>query len=185
MKSKQAAVDSLHNALRTTSTQLSDARRAVESLQATLKKQQLARQRVANLSHAREDQQLRLAQDQAQAGRPEAVSGAWETELGTVLEASRSGDVASMLPSKALLRARINAVNDRREITRMMVSGLKGRSRDVEMKYRKLVALSTNMPEGEVEAVVDGLLRAVESEKGDLQLARVQRFLGGVDGVVH
>jgi hypothetical protein len=133
------------------------------------------------------------------------VSTAWETELSAVLEAAASGALAHstansngnaneepsnggggvLLPSGAALRARINAVADRCEMTRKMVHALKGRSRDVEIKYRRVVALSTGVPEGEVEVVVDSLLRAVESEKGDLELGRVRRFLGGVEGVVH
>jgi regulatory protein SWI6 len=185
MKSKQAAVDTLVNALRSASTQLGEARRSLDSLQATVKKQQLTRQKVANLSHAREDEQMRLVQEQGRTGRTETVSAAWETELGAVLEAASDNEPAGLLPAEAVLRARINAVTNRREMTRKMVMALKGRSRDVELKYRRVVALSIGVPEGEVEAVVDGLLRAVESEKGDLELGRVRRFLGGVEGVVH
>jgi regulatory protein SWI6 len=55
----------------------------------------------------------------------------------------------------------------------------------VEIKYRRVVALCTGVPETEVDAVVDGLLKAVESEKDELEIGRVRRFLGGVEGVVH
>jgi regulatory protein SWI6 len=185
MKVKQAALDSLHTSLRTTSTQLSEARRTLDALQATARQQQLARQRVGNLSHAREDEKVRLSQEQSRTGQTKAVNGAWETELGAVLEAASNNEAAGLLPSAAVLRARINAVTNRREMTRKMVFALKGRSRDVEIKYRKVVALCTSVPEGEVDAVVEGLLRAVESEKGELELGRVRRFLGGVEGVVH
>ena len=65
MKSKQASIDAVHSNLRTTSSQLGDARRELEHLTATMKKQSLARQRVANLSHAREDEQVRLMQEQS------------------------------------------------------------------------------------------------------------------------
>lgn len=188
MKSKQASLDTLHSTLRTTSSQLGEARRTLEHLTATLKKQQLARQRVANLSHAREDEQVRLMQEQSRASQPNP-SSSWETELSAMLEAAEesSGGFGGegLLPSAAVLRARIKAVEGRGEMTRKMVQALKGRSRDVEVKYRRVVALCTGVQESEVDAVVDGLLKAVESEREELEIGRVRRFLGGVEGVVH
>ncbi|KAM0548552.1 hypothetical protein ACHAPJ_009875 [Fusarium lateritium] len=189
MKAKQASLDTLHNTLRTTSTQLGEARRSFEHLSATLKKQQLARQKVANLSHAREDEQVRLMQEQSRTNQPNP-SSSWETELSAMLEAAddTSGEGFSgegLLPSAAVLRARVRAVEGRREMTRKMVSALKGRSRDVEVKYRRVVALCTGVQEEEVDAVIDGLLKAVESEHEELEINRVRRFLGGVEGVVH
>ena len=80
-----------------------------------------------------------------------------------------------------MLKARIKAVVGRDEVTRKMVAALKGRSREVEMKYRRVVALCTAVPEGEVDAVIEGLLRAVESERGELEIGRVRKFLGGVE----
>lgn len=191
MKSKQASLDNLHSTLRTTSAQLGEARRSIEQITATLKKQQLARQKVANLTHAREDDQFRIMNEQSNAAQSNP-SSSWETELAAMLEAaeeasSGSGGFASegMLPSATILRARIRAIESRREVTRKMVMALKGRSRDVEVKYRRVVALCTGVPETEVDAVVDGLLKAVESEKDELEIGRVRRFLGGVEGVVH
>ena len=192
MRAKQVSLDSLHATLRTTSTQLGDARRTVEQLTTSLKKQQLARQKVSNLAHAREDEQLRLMNEQSRATQPDP-SSSWETELSAMLEAaeesSRSNDGGfgneGMLPSAAVLRARIRAIEGRRDVTRKMVAALQGRSRDVEVKYRRVVALCTGVHETDVDAVVDGLLKAVESERDELDIGRVRRFLGGVEGVVH
>ena len=85
-----------------------------------------------------------------------------------------------------MLRARIKALRERRDLTRRNVVALRGRSRHTEVKYRRLVSLCASVPEGDVEVVIDNLLRAVESEKGELELSRVRRFLGGVEdeGVV-
>jgi regulatory protein SWI6 len=145
-----------------------------------VRKQQLARQQILNLSHAREDEQARF--DPRLKGA-DAVA-AWEAELGAVLEAAQ-GDggaaAATFFPSANVLRARIKAVAGREEVTRKMVQALKGRSREVEMKYKKVVALCTSVPEGEVDAVIEGLLRAVESERGELEIERVRKFLGGVE----
>ncbi|OAQ74873.1 Swi6 [Purpureocillium lilacinum] len=188
MKSKQASLDALHATLRTTSTQLGEARRNIEHLTATLKKQQLARQKVSNLAHAREDEQIRLMNEQSQSSQPNP-SSSWETELSAMLEAAdesaAGGGVEGMLPSANVLRARIRAIEGRRDFTRKMVQALKLRSRDVEIKYRRVVALCTGVQEADVDAVVDNLLKAVESEREELDIGRVRRFLGGVEGVVH
>lgn len=188
MKAKQASLDSLHANLRTTSTQLGDARRKLDHLTTSVTKQQLARQKVANLAHAREDEQTRLMNEQSRSSQHN-LSSSWETELGAMLEAAEdsSGDYGAegMLPSASVLKARIRAIEARREVTRKMVQALKGRSRDVEVKYRRVVALCTGVQEGEVDAVIDSLLKAVESEREELEIDRVRRFLGGVEGVVH
>lgn len=188
MKAKQASLDSLHANLRTTSTQLGDARRKLDHLTTSVTKQQLARQKVANLAHAREDEQTRLMNDQSRSSQAN-LSSSWETELAAMLEAAEESSggygAEGMLPSASVLRARIRAIEARREVTRKMVQALKGRSRDVEVKYRRVVALCTGVQESEVDAVIDSLLKAVESEREELEIDRVRRFLGGVEGVVH
>jgi len=100
-------------------------------------------------------------------------------------ESAAGGGVEGMLPSANVLRARIRAIEGRRDFTRKMVQALKLRSRDVEIKYRRVVALCTGVQEADVDAVVDNLLKAVESEREELDIGRVRRFLGGVEGVVH
>ncbi|KAG6073361.1 hypothetical protein E4U16_004727 [Claviceps sp. LM84 group G4] len=192
MKGKQTSLDAMHATLRTTSTQLGEARRSVEQLTESVKKQQLARQKVSNLAHAREDEQLRLIHEQSQSSQPNP-SSSWETELSAMLEAAEESSTATdggssskgILPSAAILRARLRAIEGRRDVTRKMVQALKSRSREVEVKYRRVVALCTGVQESEVDAVVDGLLKAVESEQDELDICRVRRFLGGVEAVVH
>lgn len=185
MKAKQATLDTLHSALRHTSSLLGDTRRNAENLAGTLKRQQLAQQRVSNLAHAREDEQHRLMKEQSHSSQPNP-SSSWETELTAMLEAAddSSSGIEGMLPSGSILRARIRAVQGRGEMTRKMVQALKGRSRDMEVKYRRVVALCTGVHENEVDAVVDGLLKAVESEKDELEIGRVRRFLGSVASVM-
>lgn len=141
-----------------------------------MRNQQLARQQIINLSHAREDEQARF--DPRLKGADTAAQ--WEAELESALEGG-GGAEAPALPPANLLRARIKAVVGREEVTRKMVAALKGRSREVEMKYRKVVALCTAVPEAEVDGVIEGLLRAVESERGELEIGRVRKFLGGVE----
>lgn len=189
MKTKQVSLDSLHTNLRSTSTQLGEARRKIDHLTSSVTKQQLARRKVANLAHAREDEQMRLMNEQSRSAQPNP-SSSWETELGAMLEAAEEEHgggfgAEGMLPTAGVLRARIRAIEARRDVTRKMVQALQGRSRDVEVKYRRVVALCTAVAENDVDAVIDGLLKAVESEREELEIDRVRRFLGGVEGVVH
>lgn len=91
---------------------------------------------------------------------------------------------ASRLPKTKVLRARSNALRAQLAQTRTKVNNLKAQSKERELKYRKLVSLCTRRPEEEVDQLLDTLTRAVESEKGELEIGRVRRFLGGVEGEV-
>ncbi|OTA87806.1 hypothetical protein M434DRAFT_23827 [Hypoxylon sp. CO27-5] len=183
LKKKQQDVDSLHASLRTTSTQLGDARRQLETLTAAAKSQSLTRQKISNLSRGCSEEQKRMLQLEQSYGRVDA-NNSWEAELTAALEpAGGDGPNAALLPSPAVLRSRIQAFRSRTDAMRKSVGLFKGRSRDVELKYRRVVSLCTGVPENEVDAVIDGLLRAVESEKGELEIGRIRRFLGGVDSV--
>ncbi|TPX18973.1 uncharacterized protein E0L32_011366 [Thyridium curvatum] len=188
MKSKQQSVDGLHASLRTTSAQLGDARRTLEAMQGKVKSQHLSRQRVMNLGRAREDEQFRLSQLQQTHGLLD-VNGAaeWETEAETAalqLQSASSSATGPELPAAAVMRARVAALKARTEDTRHTEAALRAGSREVELKYRRLVALASRCGDGDVDAHIEGLVRAVESEKGELEIGRVRRFLGGVEGVV-
>lgn len=185
VQQKQTDIDSLHSSLRTTSTQLGDAKRTYESLQAATKTQLLTRQKIFNLSRGREEEQVRLARLEANHGPLSPAANAWETELVLNSSVNNGSGADSQGSSAAVLRARVQALRQRTDVTRKAVAGLQGRSRDVELKYRKVVALCTGVPEAEIDAVIEGLLRAVESERGELEIGRVRRFLGGVEGTVR
>ena len=198
MKAKQHTVDSLHASLRTASAQLGDARRTLETLEEKAKSQQQARQKVVNLSRARHEEQIRLLELEQARGQGNSDSGivtSWEVEVESLanatsnlsgslgLNASSSND-QTVAPA-VVLRARINALRSRTAETRQAEQALKSRSREIELKFRRLVALATKCSEADVDSHLDGLMRAVESEKGELEIGRVRRFLGGVEGVVH
>jgi regulatory protein SWI6 len=186
MKSKQQSLDSLHGTLRTTSSELGEATHLLEDLETRFRTQQLARQQVTNLARAKEDEQYHLMGLERSHGRMDIASAAsWEAEADAAANAAGTGANIDMLPSVAVLRARISAVRSQTEEMRRAEMGLKGRSREQELKFRRLVALATRCTDAEVDARLEGLMRAVESEKGELEIGRVRRFLGGVEGVVR
>lgn len=185
VKKKQTDIGSLHATLRSTSTQLNDARKTLESLQAAARSQLLTRQKVLNLTRGREEEQKRLVKIEQTQGPLDESSISWETDLQSLPELGSHGEQVDdgSIPSATVLRARIQALRNRTELTRTGVASLKSRSKDIEIKYRKVVALCTGISEDEVDTVLDGLVRAVESEKGELEVGRVRRFLGGVDTI--
>lgn len=202
LKKKQEAIDSLHNTLRTTSVQVGEARRTLETLQEKLKAQQLARQKVVNLTKACEEEEYQILQLEQRHGRLDvAGASSWEMELDAGLKAiaafkaqtatspanghdpNSSRDLVARLPGVAVLRARIKALRERSFQTRQAVGALRVRSKERELKYRRLVGLCTRRPEPELDTLLDTLTRAVESEKGELEIGRVRRFLGGVEDV--
>ncbi len=192
LKKKQDSIDSLHSSLRTTSSQVGDARRTLEALHEKLKAQQLARQKVANYKRACQEEERVLLQLEQRYGQLDVASAnAWEMDLEMVLErveaagkpATPADEDVALLPGKPVLRARVAAMRERLAMTRRAVEGLQARSKARELKYRRLVALCTDRPEAEVDTLLDTLTRAVESEKGELEIGRVRRFLGGVEGV--
>ncbi|KAK1832521.1 hypothetical protein QBC39DRAFT_390514 [Podospora conica] len=194
LKRKQDSIDALHNNLRTTSAQVGEARRTLEALTEKLKAQQLARQKVANLSSASHEEEYRLVQLENAHGRLDIPSAnAWELRLTEVLSALHqqgvtgpaAAELAGNLPDASALRARIRALRDCSKQTKDAVAALQSQSKEKELKYRRLVSLCTRRPEMEVETLLETLTRAVESEKGELEITRVRRFLGGVEGVVN
>ncbi|KAJ4398220.1 transcriptional regulator swi6 [Neurospora sp. IMI 360204] len=193
LKKKQESIDTLHSQLRITSSQVGDARRTLESLQEKLQAQQLAKQKIVNFNRASEEEEQILIELEQRHGRLDVASAnAWEMELESALEIVKTQspkgldpDSRPSLPSVAVLSARIKALRARSTKTQQAVAALQAQSKEKELKYRRLVSLCTRRPEIEVEALLDTLTRAVESEKPELEIARVRRFLGGVEGVVH
>ncbi|KAK3903495.1 hypothetical protein C8A05DRAFT_14556 [Staphylotrichum tortipilum] len=190
LKKKQDSIDSLHGSLRTTSSQVGEARRSLEGLHEKLKAQQLARQKVANHKRACQEEERVLIQLEQRYGQLDVASAnAWEMDLEMVLERAEAAggkpadEDMALLPGKPVLRARVAAMRERLAMTRRAVEALQARSKARELKYRRLVALCTHRPEAEVDTLLDTLTRAVESEKGELEIGRVRRFLGGVEGV--
>lgn len=192
LKQKQDTLDELHTGLRQSSTRLAETRRDLESLREKLKQQQLHRQKVANLSRELESIQYRMGSiEQQHASSQNSSAAAWEEELEAAVSSAAAGDTdseiqpdkAASLPDANILRARLKATADVLTAMQGKVSGLKGSSRDIEYKYRRLVALAASCPEEQVDELLEGLVRAVQSEKGELEIGRVRKFLGGVDGV--
>ncbi|PSR82388.1 hypothetical protein BD289DRAFT_371318 [Coniella lustricola] len=202
LKKKQDTIDELHTGLRASSSKLAETRRKLESVKEKLKQQQVNRQKVTNLSRELERIQYRMSSIEQEHGSTQSSSAAqWEEELEKSIDHAQSASTAANepassqqqqqtpsakpfnLPDANLLRARLKATSDVLANMQGSVAGLQGTSRDTETKYRRLVALAANCPEEQVDELLNNLVRAVQSEKGELEIGRVRKFLGGVDGV--
>jgi regulatory protein SWI6 len=161
-------------------------------MQEKLKNQILGRQKVYNLTAACSEEEYRLLELEQRHGPLDiARESAMEAELDAVLNAAASNaqptgaaPLGSSLPSSSVLRAHIRALQNRTSETHQRVAQLQSRSKERELKYRHLVSLCIRRPENEIEQLLDGLTRAVESEKGELDITRVRRFLDGAETVV-
>jgi hypothetical protein len=186
----------VHAELEALSARLSDAHRRVDAARARIEREKLDRQRISNLSQARENFQKSVAdKDDGTSADPKTQPiSAWDSQLSTLLDAARAStstspvSAASMLPPSHVLRARIKALASRRDDTNHMAAAMRSRSRETEDKYRKLVSLCDmrglrgDKGENAIDNDLDALLKAVESESGaDLEVNRVRRFLGTVE----
>jgi regulatory protein SWI6 len=162
--------------------------------------------KISNLKRAAEEERNRLNQMQQQYG---SVVAEDEMQLGDadeglaipagavpanilsninpnhhqpqVLDQAQRQLLAS-LPPTHVLRARVNAYKSVNESLSEKVRGLQSKSSELADKYREIISLCTNVEESSVDGFLDNLLRAVESEQEDVELARVREFLSRVDG---
>ncbi|KUI61590.1 Start control protein cdc10 [Cytospora mali] len=179
LSKKQETLEELQTALRANSSKLAETRRNVEAVKEKLRQQQINRQQVANLSRELERLQYSMGHiDNVQASAQSNSAAAWEDELETAI---KLGKPASALPDATLLRARLKATTEVVSSMKDKVAALQGSSRDIELKYRRLVSLAANCPEEHVDDLLQSLVRAVQSEKGELEIGRVRKFLGGVE----
>jgi regulatory protein SWI6 len=87
------------------------------------------------------------------------------------------------LPSTAILSARGAAYRKHNARLELEAKTLQSQSGELESQLRKIVSLSTGIPEDKVDGMVDGLIAAVASEGGDdVEVGRVREFLRRVEG---
>jgi len=80
-----------------------------------------------------------------------------------------------------VLTGRVQAYQTHNALLDNEARGLKGRSKELEEKYRKIISLCTGTPEERVDDLLDQLVQAVISEQKDMassvDLTRVRDFL--------
>lgn len=200
LQSKQSLIDQTHAKLRETSSLLASERRRLAALQRKDSERKLLRQKIANLRRANEelckelamgtgtDSQFDLRTDikigEADAGLEVDASRLPETETGQPLKMTPTQrEYLASLPPTEVLLARVAAYKKNNERLEALVKSLQSRSSELEGQLRRVVSICTGVPEEKVDDMVEGLVAAVESERGeDVEVGRVREFLRRVEG---
>ncbi|MCJ1400339.1 transcriptional regulator swi6 [Xylographa trunciseda] len=200
VQSKQALIDQTHAKLRETSTLLSDEKRRLEELQRRVDKRKEMQQRVTNLRRINEEQKIQLTRsgsNSSNEARMDIKIG--DADAGLDINITSLPPVSSSKPFHIspqqqaylsslerveVLRARVTAYQAHNTSLEGYTAQLKSRSVELEKKLRRVVALCTHVEESKLDAMIGGLVSAVEGEKGeDLEVGRVREFLRKVEGV--
>ena len=197
---KQACIDQTHAKLRETSTLLSDEKRRLEDLQRRADKRKEMQQRVTNLRRVNKEQKVQLTRSGSNGSNKIRM----DVKIGDA-DAGLNIDVASLSSTSAsepfqvppqqhtylsslerveVLRARVTAYQAHNASLEGYTAQMKSRSVELEKKLRRVVALCTHVEENKLDTLIEGLITAVEGEKGqDLEVGRVREFLRKVEGV--
>ena len=200
IQSKQTLIDQTHAKLRETSTLLSDEKRRLEDLQRKVEKRREMQQRITNLRRINEEQKIQLTRSGPSGGiklRMDVKVGdadaGLEVDIASLPQMSASEPLQilphqhtylSSLERVELLRARVTAYQTHNASLEAYTTQMKSRSVELERKLRRVVALCTNVEESKLDTMMEGLIDAVEGERGqDLEVGRVREFLRKVEGV--
>ncbi|KAK9477800.1 hypothetical protein V1514DRAFT_102684 [Lipomyces japonicus] len=91
--------------------------------------------------------------------------------------------IGATIPAVPVLRARIAAYKRNAQQLHKITKVLKSRSSELEDKFRNVVSLCTSVPKDQVDSLLEGLVQAVQSDPGDVDMTRVAGFLKNVDDV--
>ncbi|KAJ8102734.1 hypothetical protein POJ06DRAFT_265595 [Lipomyces tetrasporus] len=89
--------------------------------------------------------------------------------------------VVGPVPPIPVLRARIAAYKRNAAHLSELAQVLRGRSSDLEDKFRGVVAMCTGVPKEDVDSLLEGLVQAVQSDPAEVDMSRVAGFLRNVD----
>ncbi|KAK7202658.1 hypothetical protein BZA70DRAFT_285677 [Myxozyma melibiosi] len=120
-------------------------------------------------------------------GSGEGVNGSSSLEQSTTptttttTKESTTIKFTAPLPPLAVLRARVSAYKRNRAHLSSLARDLRSRSSDLEDKFRGVVAKCTGVEKSRVDSLLEGLVQAVESDPGEVDMVRVAGFLRNVD----
>jgi regulatory protein SWI6 len=197
MGTKQSAVDVVHASLRDSSASLGTARQRLESMRAHAKARDERKMHSSNVRRSAAEERYRLSRIQQnhsngippkfRLGEADAAFLSLPADI-PVGSARQHRQLIASLPVTNVLRPRANAYQNTDIGVEGDVELLKKKSKDLEARYKSVIALCTNTKEADVDGLILGLWRAVESEgengMGDLEVGRVREFLGRVEATV-
>ena len=204
IQAKQSLIDQTHARLREESSILTDERKRLEDLTQRLNQRKSTSQQIANLQRANYDyrQQWSRAGNDPKELREDVKIGDADSglevddqmippnlldnldsgrSLSEQLSPAQLSYVSTLRPA-AILSARQRGYTRTNRRLETRLKDLQSRSSVLEGQMRQVLALCTGLSEDKVEAMVDALVQAVESEREeDLDMARLRGFLRMID----
>lgn len=165
---KQTQIESTLSQLREASARCNEQTRRLERLRELRAKRDRLTQYASTLRRELETER----------GRVEKVNGT------TVLPPSIPStlpDSPSALPSVKELSAWLSAYRTNAYSLNQTIGNLQLRSTELEEKYRRVVAICTDVEPEQVDALLESLVQAVESDPRDVDTGRVRSFLRKVE----
>ena len=201
IQTKQSLVDQAHTKLREATSSLTDERRHLTDIRRVADQKKAFHQCIANLYRVNDAQEVVLVSNHPDKSRIRTDVRIGEADAGlevdesaldledrpqplTALTPSQQNYLSS-LPATTVLRARATAYKNITTNLEHQAKGLQSQSSDLEAQLRKVIVLCTGVDEAKVDEIVEGLVQAVESERGeDVEIGRVREFLRKVADVV-
>lgn len=185
MAGRTRAAEQAHAELRGATNALSEARQRLEHLKNLSSKRDTMLKRATNLERALHDEDAKF---QAHSGGANvSFEGNFDADqpfrTRALFQAPRDKEwsVQEMnsidVPSQQVLQARVRAYRKNQAELERTSGELRGRSTDLEHKFRRVIALSTGVAEDKVDELLEGLVQAVESDSGEVDINRVAGFL--------
>lgn len=198
IKEKDEVLNKTNAALKESGSSLLEEKKKLDSLTVKVREKEEFEEKIKNLQKFNEGMRSQISsmsqvQEHVQIG--EADKGldldgkigkvddlfpAGANELGSTLTQEQI-QLLTSLERAEVLTGRVQAYQTHNALLDNEARGLKGRSSELEEKYRKIISLCTGTPEERVDDLLDGLVQAVISEQKDMassvDLSRVRDFL--------
>lgn len=198
MKEKDEVLNKTNAALKESSSSLLEERKKLEELSGKAREKEELEQKINNLKRFSQGLRQQLAatskvQEDVQVG--EADKGLdLEGRIHKVDQLFPGGvhdltnnlnqeqiTLLTSLERAEVLTGRVQAYQTHNALLDNEARGLKGRSKELEEKYRKIISFCTGTPDDKVDELLDQLVQAVISEHKDMasgvDLTRVRDFL--------
>jgi regulatory protein SWI6 len=178
----QDRVDGSTLQIRELSAQQKTVSAAFETAQARHRARQERKQRIQNLRRAVRDMHDRSGVNNANGALSPPLLNVGDADAEFSVPEPLSQSAINALPDWATLNARWSTYKSLNASLAAHLTSLKARDTELESKYRKVVALCTNVAEAKVDTVLQQLVLAVESEPEN-DVGRVREFLKRVEAV--
>lgn len=198
IKEKEEILNKTNAALRESGSSLIEEKKKLDALSAKAREREELEQKIKNLQKFNEGLRSQLSstsqvQDNVpigeadkgldldgKVGQVDQLFPAGVNDLGSTLSQEQI-QLLTSLERAEVLTGRVQAYQTHNALLDNEARGLKGRSSELEERYRKIISLCTATPEERVDDLLDGLVQAVISEQKDMassmDLSRVRDFL--------